>query len=130
MDQIRRILGILILAALLAGCVSPQARLVTPTPASTRTFVPAPDYWPTEGWRSKTPEEQGMDSEKLAEMVKHIQAEQLALHSLLIVRNGYLVGEMYGHPYTAGQTHWVASVTKSVVEEDHAGGSAHHDLRA
>jgi hypothetical protein len=23
-------------------------------------------YWPTEGWRTSTPEQQGMDSEKLA----------------------------------------------------------------
>ncbi len=56
-----------------------------------------------------------MDSEKLAEMAAHIQAEQLDLHSLLIVRNGYVVSEIYGHPYTPEQTHWVASVTKSVV---------------
>lgn len=120
MDEIRRILGIIIvLAALLASCVSHQARLVSPTstsiPASVPAAPPDPDYWPTEGWRNKTPEEQGMDSEKLAEMVAHIQAEQLNLHSLLIVRNGYLVSEIYGHPYNAGQTHWVASVTKSVV---------------
>jgi hypothetical protein len=30
----------------------------------------APDYWPTEGWRTSTPEEQGMDSEKLVKMVE------------------------------------------------------------
>ena len=120
MGQIRRISGsIFVLAALLAGCMSPHAPLVDPTPVTTHAPIPAtppdPDYWPTEEWHSTTPEEQGMDSEKLAEMVAHIQAEQRNLHSLLIVRNGYLVSEIYGHPYTAGQTHWVASVTKSVV---------------
>ena len=30
----------------------------------------APDYWPTDGFLSTTPEEQGMDSAKLVEMVE------------------------------------------------------------
>ena len=29
--------------------------------------VAEPDYWPTTGWRTNTPEEQGYRSEKLAE---------------------------------------------------------------
>jgi len=56
-----------------------------------------------------------MDSEALTQMVDQIQEEQLPLHSLLIVRNGYLVTEIYGYPYSAGQVHWIASVTKSVI---------------
>jgi Tol biopolymer transport system component/CubicO group peptidase (beta-lactamase class C family) len=74
-----------------------------------------PSTWPTIGWRSATPEEQGMDSEKLSGMVEHIQQEKLNLHSLLIVRNGYLVSEIYVYPYSAGQVHFIASVTKSVM---------------
>ncbi len=117
MDAISRTFVILIvLAALIAGCAAPAA---VPSPAPTLTpgvtASPAPAYWPTEGWRTSTPEEQGMDSEKLAEMVTAIQSENLPLHSLLIVRHGYLVGEIYTQPYTAGQAHWVASTTKSVV---------------
>jgi CubicO group peptidase (beta-lactamase class C family) len=117
MDKIRRTMGIIfVLTGLLVGCLSP---VVAPTPVPTDTPIsaapPAAAYWPTEGWRSTTPEEQGIDSEKLAEMVAYIQAEQPDLHSLLIVRNGYLVSEIYGHPYSAAQTHWLASVTKSVV---------------
>jgi CubicO group peptidase (beta-lactamase class C family) len=104
MNKIGNQLGIaVILIALLADCA----------PAS---FAPThPAYWPTNGWRSATPEEQGMDSEKLAQMVEHIQQEQLDLHSLLIVRNGYLVNELYVYPYSAGQVHFIASVTKSVM---------------
>jgi CubicO group peptidase (beta-lactamase class C family) len=88
----------------LTGCITPatQAR-------------PAPDYWPTEGWRTTTPEEQGMDSGTLVKMIDSIQQEQLPLHSLLIVRNGYLVSEIYPYPYTANQVHIVQSVTKSVL---------------
>lgn len=100
----RRKLGIaFILIAFLAGCTPSSP---TPTPLA---------YWPTDGWRSAAPEEQGMDSEKLAQMVEHIQQEKLDLQSLLIVRNGYLVSELYGYPYSAGQVHWIASVTKSVI---------------
>jgi len=100
----RRNLGAaFILIVFLAGCA----------PASPTPLPPA--YWPTDGWRSTPPEEQGMDSEKLAQMAEHIQQEELDLHSLLIVRNGYLVNELYVHPYSAGQAHWVMSVTKSVI---------------
>jgi hypothetical protein len=28
--------------------------------------IPAPSYWSTEKWRTSTPEEQGMDSQRLA----------------------------------------------------------------
>jgi CubicO group peptidase (beta-lactamase class C family) len=87
--------------------------LVGCTPASSTPTPPA--YWPTDGWRSAAPEEQGVDSEKLAQMVDHIQEENLNLHSLLIVRNGYLVSEIYVYPYSAGQVHFIASVTKSVI---------------
>ena len=92
-----------VLIAFLASCAP---SFPTPSP---------PAYWPTDGWRSTTPEEQGMDSEKLAQMVEHIRTEKLDLHSLLIVRNGYLVSELYIYPYSAEQAHWVFSVTKSVI---------------
>jgi CubicO group peptidase (beta-lactamase class C family) len=82
---------------------------------SSSTKPTSPEYWPTDGWRSTAPEEQGMDSEKLAQMVEHIQQEKLDLHSLLIIRNGYLVSEFYAYPYSVGQAHWVMSVTKSVI---------------
>jgi CubicO group peptidase (beta-lactamase class C family) len=104
MNEMKRMLSIaFILIAFLAGCAP-----ASPTPAP-------PAYWPTNGWRSATPEEQGMDSEKLAQMVEHIQQEKLDLNSLLIVRNGYLVSELYLYPYSAKQVHFVASVTKSVM---------------
>ena len=28
--------------------------------------LPVPDYWPTNGWQTKTPEQQGLNSAKLA----------------------------------------------------------------
>src|SRR5215510_6833569 len=32
------------------------------------------DYWPTNGWRSTTPEKQGIDSAKLADALDYIRA--------------------------------------------------------
>jgi CubicO group peptidase (beta-lactamase class C family) len=99
----RKLMIVLILVAFLAGCAPFAAK---PTSAT---------YWPTNGWQTTKPEEQGMDSELLAQMVEHIQKKQLNIHSLLIVRNGYLVSELYVYPYSAGQAHGVMSVTKSVL---------------
>ena len=119
MNQTCRKLGIaFILIAFLVGCAPAETppSEISPTGASPASSTPAPPaYWPTDGWRSTAPEEQGMDSEKLAQMVEHIQQEKLDLHSLLIVRNGYLVSELYAYPYSAEQAHWIMSVTKSVI---------------
>jgi hypothetical protein len=35
-----------------------------------------PDYWPTEGWQTSTPEEQGVDSEKLVEMIAFYEEQR------------------------------------------------------
>lgn len=72
------------------------------------------DYWPTAGWRTSTPEEQGMDSGVLAESVASLNKKPINIHSLLVVRHGYMVLEAYFAPFTHGSQHDVASVTKSV----------------
>jgi len=53
----------------------------------------AAKYWPTDGWQSSSPEQQGMSSQMLAELFKTIKQRQLNLYSLLIIRNGYIVAE-------------------------------------
>ncbi|MHA1964425.1 MAG: serine hydrolase domain-containing protein [Candidatus Thorarchaeota archaeon] len=78
------------------------------------------DYWPTESWMNSTPEEQGMDSVRLQEMIDHIADEELDIHSVVVIRNGYVVLEEYPAPWQ-GQgrteslhgTHYLYSVTKS-----------------
>lgn len=70
-------------------------------------------YWPTEGWRTSTPEQQGMDSEKLAELLDYVEENDINIHSLLIIRNGYVVTDVYFYPFTNNSVHDVASVTKS-----------------
>jgi CubicO group peptidase (beta-lactamase class C family) len=73
------------------------------------------DYWPTAGWRTSTPEKQGMDPAKLIIADEFIQNRLPDAFSLLVIKNGYLVFEKYyswGSPekYTV-----VHSVTKSVM---------------
>jgi CubicO group peptidase (beta-lactamase class C family) len=75
---------------------------VTPAPAQN-------DDWPT-----STPEEQGIDSSRLAEMFAEVGQRGYNLHSLLIIRNGYLVTEFYAYPHDADTLHELRSATKSV----------------
>jgi CubicO group peptidase (beta-lactamase class C family) len=72
------------------------------------------EYWPTRSWRLSSPEAQGMDSGALADAFGYIRQRQIPIHSLLIVRNGYLVLDAYFWPFQDHQLHDLASVTKSV----------------
>jgi CubicO group peptidase (beta-lactamase class C family) len=77
--------------------------------------VSAPTYWPTAGWQSSTPEEQGIDSAKLAEGLLAMRAQGLDIHSLLVIRNGSVVVDAYFYPYDGSTVHDLASVTKSIM---------------
>jgi CubicO group peptidase (beta-lactamase class C family) len=68
--------------------------------------------WPTAGWRVSTPEEQGMDSAALADLVDF--GASRGLNSLLVVRHGMIVVEAFYAPFRAGLKHRTRSVTKSV----------------
>jgi CubicO group peptidase (beta-lactamase class C family) len=62
-----------------------------------------------------TPEEQGMDSQKLLALLEFIEKGRYNLHSLLILRNGALVLEVYYPPFRAQDKHMLFSTTKSFV---------------
>ncbi len=68
--------------------------------------------FPTNGWRTASPESQGVDSAALAEAILQAREKNLAIHSLLVVRNGYLIAEAYFYPYDGTRPHDIASVTK------------------
>ncbi len=73
-------------------------------------------YWPTEGWRTSTPEAQGLDSTKLVKVLEVIQAEKININSLLVIRNGSVILDAYFHnPYDGAYPHDMASVTKSIM---------------
>ena len=77
--------------------------------------VPAPEYWPTNGWRTSSPEEQGFDSAKLVEGLQDIQEREINVDSLLIIRNGYVILDAHFDPYDGSFPHDLGSVTKSVM---------------
>jgi hypothetical protein len=56
-----------------------------------------------------------MDSDQLVRMFEYIEANDIPLHSFLIVRNGYLVAEVYWHPYDSEDEHSIESITKSMI---------------
>lgn len=73
------------------------------------------DYYPVQEWRIATPESQGLDSEQLVRAFDYIQEEDLNIHSIMVIRNGYQVLNAHFYPYKAGNVHNQASVTKSIV---------------
>jgi CubicO group peptidase (beta-lactamase class C family) len=77
------------------------------------TLQPAGQDWPTQGWRSATPESQGMDAAQVAKGMDYIDQNGIALHSLLIIRHGAIVSETYFSTYNAETLHELWSVTKS-----------------
>lgn len=72
-------------------------------------------YWPNRGWRTTTPEQQGMDSGTLADMVQTILDRELNVHSITIVRNGYVVMDSTFFPLPGNAKHNLRSCSKSVV---------------
>jgi CubicO group peptidase (beta-lactamase class C family) len=76
---------------------------------------PSPSYWPTQGWHTSAPEEQGFDSAKLAEGLLVMQEQNINIHSLMIIRNDDVILDAYFYPYDGETVHELASVTKSVM---------------
>jgi CubicO group peptidase (beta-lactamase class C family) len=70
--------------------------------------------WPTRGWRTAAPQDQGMDPRALAGIDDEARLVFPALRSVLVVRHGVLVVERYYHGATPATYFNVYSVTKSV----------------
>ncbi len=75
----------------------------------------APNYWPTEDWRTAPPEEVQVDPAILAQMLEYIDATIPGLHNILIVRHGYLAFETYYQGFHKDSYNNIASATKSIV---------------
>jgi CubicO group peptidase (beta-lactamase class C family) len=69
--------------------------------------------WPTKAWETSLPEQQGMDSNALADLVKFGASEKM--DSLLVTRHGRIVAEAYYAPFRSGHKHRINSATKAVV---------------
>ena len=86
------------------------------------TYEPTPPaHWPLTEWAKSTPEEQGMDSKKLVELIHEYRSVRqengnIQIDSISIIRNGYLVADIYFNPYFPPDTkHIINSCTKSIM---------------
>lgn len=93
--------GMAIVAALLVSLSC------SPRPPLTR--------YPDQEWPTSTPEEQGLDSAKLAEGLLSIKKKDTPIHSLMMIRHGSVILDAKFYPYDGSTYHDVASVTKSVM---------------
>jgi hypothetical protein len=73
----------------------------------------APLVWPTAHWARSTPEAQGMSPSALADLVDFGAASPI--DSILVVRHGHVVLDVYYALFRHGLKHAVNSVTKAVV---------------
>jgi len=76
------------------------------------------EYWPTNAWRKCAPGEVGMDFNKLRELNEEIillKDLHIDIHSVLIIKDGYIVAEQYySEDYNVDSLHPIASCTKSI----------------
>jgi len=75
------------------------------------------EYFPTLGWRECAPGEVGMDAGILMDLndeIARLVAENYEIHSVLIIKDGYIVAEQYYSKYFDRETwHKIHSCTKS-----------------
>lgn len=64
-------------------------------------------------WSRSTPEAQGIASSAVQSFVDAVEDRKLGVHSLMLVRNGFLVAEGWWNPYAAHLPHSMFSVSKS-----------------
>jgi CubicO group peptidase (beta-lactamase class C family) len=76
------------------------------------------EYWPTTTWRTCSPGKVGMDEKTLKDLNDEIVLMlrlHVDIHSLLIIRKGYIVAEQYySDDYGQDSIHTVYSCTKSI----------------
>lgn len=75
------------------------------------------EYFPTDSWRECAPSEVGMDSEMLNDLgfrIKELVDLGYPIDGVLVLKDGYIVGEYYGPDYPGGTVkHVIHSCTKS-----------------
>jgi CubicO group peptidase (beta-lactamase class C family) len=106
-DRPRKVMTAIVVAAF---CVSVITIAATPLSRATQDSA----YWPGAAWRTSAPEAQGMDSAVLADALEYVRSQRTRIHSLTLVRNGYVVLDTTFFPFQNNSPHDVASVTKSI----------------
>jgi CubicO group peptidase (beta-lactamase class C family) len=97
---------------LAAACTSTDRQEATGTSQASSTPTER-DYWPTAGWRTAAPAEQGMDPAVLDDLDTQVSDNYPQVRSVLVVRHGYLVYERYWQGVKASDGQSGFSATKS-----------------
>ena len=84
--------------------------------AAAQVAPPQRDYWPTAGWRTASPESQGIDPTLLAQIDQRMQTALPRLTALLVIRGGNIVFEQYQGGGSSNQPIHLWSATKSVTD--------------
>src|SRR5262245_55774271 len=72
-------------------------------------------YWPAAEWRTAQPVQVGLDGAKLRALVERLESNAIPqLHSLIVVRHGYVAVEEYFNNSSSTDVHTMQSVSKSV----------------
>ena len=118
MNAYKYMLCLIILPFFFGGCENYDDDPVFPASAFIADGEYRGEYWPTEAWRSCSPEAVGMDPVKLKELNEEIRVLleiEVDVHSIVIVRKGYIVAEQYySEDYGPGDLHRIYSCTKSI----------------
>lgn len=109
----------LLLSLALAGCRHDDTPAATASGGGTPPAAIAPDYWPSEGWQTTTPEAQGFLPGAFATLATDAAAALPYHTSVMVIRNGWIVHESYhetaNEPVVNDSTrHVLYSVSKSV----------------
>ena len=70
-------------------------------------------YWPTKKWETSEPKAQGFESNSIYKMFEFMQKRKFPIDSVVIVKNGYLIGEFYAKKNSEETISNIYSVTKS-----------------
>lgn len=107
------LLVLLIFTILSCRFSTPATPTTLPTRPAAVSQTKSDTIWPGEDWLTTSPESQGIASAQLDAMLAEIEAQNIQLYSLLIIRNGFIVSETYYPPFTINSHFELYSVTKS-----------------
>lgn len=94
--------------------VAPAQAAPTPTNAALSGDSQAP-YLPIVDWRTSSPEAQGVDSARLGKLVKMLDKSWRDYDSVLVIRHGYVILEVYRNQTNANTRSDVHQVTQSIL---------------
>ena len=119
--MVRRTFLILVLLSAFLSATSCNRETDQPGAFPSGEFIKTGDYqgeyFPTEGWRECAPGEVGMDAGILMDLndeIARLVENEYEIHSVLIIKDGYIVAEQYYSKYFDKETwHKIHSCTKS-----------------